>query len=212
MAIYVREAHPTDGWRMPSNDRVGIIFGQPTKLQERVEVAEKCCQSLAMSMPLLVDDLNDHVGHAYSGMPDRLYIIDRSGRVAYKGGRGPRLRKLQTGRDGAIAGDDPHSIRRAICNGRIREENTVPLGRRNALVAGEPWDFSVVSRNKLRRLCRDGQWRKLTPSTTSLRIMFKRGSVQLVERFRQFPVATARRARAVRFPPSAPAPPHRRNG
>jgi hypothetical protein len=89
MAIYVREAHPTDGWRIPSNDRVGITFGQPKKLQERVEVAEKCCQSLAMSMPLLVDDLNDRVGHAYSGMPDRLYIIDRSGHVAYKGGRGP---------------------------------------------------------------------------------------------------------------------------
>lgn len=89
MAIYVREAHPTDGWRMSSNDRAGIAFGQPRKLQERVDVAEKCCQSLAMSMPLLVDDLNDRVGHAYSGMPDRLYIIDRSGRVAYKGGRGP---------------------------------------------------------------------------------------------------------------------------
>jgi hypothetical protein len=89
MAIYVREAHPTDGWRMNSNDRVGITFGQPRKIQERVEVAEKCCQSLAMSMPLLVDELNDRVGHAYSGMPDRLYVIDCFGRVAYKGGRGP---------------------------------------------------------------------------------------------------------------------------
>ncbi|MBI3866220.1 MAG: hypothetical protein HY290_30440 [Planctomycetia bacterium] len=89
MAIYVREAHPTDGWRSPSNDRAGIILAQPRKFEERLDVAEKCCQSLAISMPLLVDDLNDRVGHAYSGMPDRLYIIDRSGRVAYKGGRGP---------------------------------------------------------------------------------------------------------------------------
>ena len=40
-------------------------------------------------MPLLVDDMEDHVGHLYSGMPDRLYLIDRDGRVAYKGGRGP---------------------------------------------------------------------------------------------------------------------------
>jgi hypothetical protein len=29
------------------------------------------------------------VGHAYSGMPDRLYIIDREGKVAFKSGRGP---------------------------------------------------------------------------------------------------------------------------
>ena len=89
IAVYVREAHPTDGWRMPSNDRVGVTFVQPKNVLERVEVAEKCCQSLAMSMPLLVDDVNDRVGHAYSGMPDRLYVIDRAGRVAYKGGRGP---------------------------------------------------------------------------------------------------------------------------
>ncbi len=33
--------------------------------------------------------MDDRVGHAYSGMPDRLYLIDRGGRVAYKGGRGP---------------------------------------------------------------------------------------------------------------------------
>jgi alkylhydroperoxidase family enzyme len=33
--------------------------------------------------------MDDRVGHAYSGMPDRLYLIDREGRVAYKGGRGP---------------------------------------------------------------------------------------------------------------------------
>ena len=26
---------------------------------------------------------------AYSGMPDRLYIIDREGKVAFKSGRGP---------------------------------------------------------------------------------------------------------------------------
>ena len=38
---------------------------------------------------MVVDDMDDHVGHAYSGMPDRLYLIDREGRVAYKGGRGP---------------------------------------------------------------------------------------------------------------------------
>jgi hypothetical protein len=89
LAIYVREAHPTDGWQMLSNDRAGIVFRQPTNRQERVGVAEKCCTSLAMSMPLLVDDLDDRVGHAWSGMPDRLYVIDRAGRVAYKGGRGP---------------------------------------------------------------------------------------------------------------------------
>jgi hypothetical protein len=42
-----------------------------------------------MTMPLLVDEMHDPVGRAYSGMPDRLYVISRDGRVIYKGGRGP---------------------------------------------------------------------------------------------------------------------------
>lgn len=89
LAIYVREAHPVDGWRMASNDRVGIRIQQPKSEGERTSVAKRCCSALEISMPLLVDRIDDRVGHAYSGMPDRLYLIDRNGRVAYKGGRGP---------------------------------------------------------------------------------------------------------------------------
>ncbi|PWT88429.1 MAG: hypothetical protein C5B56_08755 [Proteobacteria bacterium] len=88
-AVYVREAHPTDGWRMSSNDDVGIRIKQPCETGERVEVARRCKTALKISMPLLVDELDDRVGHMYSGMPDRLYLIDRQGRIAYKGGRGP---------------------------------------------------------------------------------------------------------------------------
>lgn len=37
----------------------------------------------------LVDDITDTVGNAYSGMPARLYVIDKEGCIAYKSGRGP---------------------------------------------------------------------------------------------------------------------------
>jgi hypothetical protein len=89
LAVYVREAHPTDGWRIPSNDKVGISIEQPKSQKDRTKVAEQCCASLEITMPLLVDTLDDRVGHAYSGMPDRLFVIDRLGKVVYKGGRGP---------------------------------------------------------------------------------------------------------------------------
>ena len=89
MNVYVREAHPTDGWRMSSNDKDGVVFAQPTTDEERCEVAGKCRAALHMTIPLVVDHVDDRVGHAYSGMPDRLYLIDRAGKVAYKGGRGP---------------------------------------------------------------------------------------------------------------------------
>ena len=89
LAVYVREAHPTDGWRVPFNDKVGISIQQPKTGKERTKVAEHCCTTLEITMPVLVDGLDDRVGHAYSGMPDRLFVIDRQGKVTYKGGRGP---------------------------------------------------------------------------------------------------------------------------
>jgi alkylhydroperoxidase family enzyme len=89
LGVYVREAHPTDGWRMKSNDNAGVTFAQPLTKIGREEVAAKCCSTLHMTIPLLVDDIDDRVGHLYSGMPDRLYLIDKQGRIAYKGGRGP---------------------------------------------------------------------------------------------------------------------------
>ena len=89
MAVYVREAHPTDGAASAGNARVGINVQQPRSAEERAEVARNCCAALHMTMPLVVDTLDDRVGHAYSGMPDRLYVIDRDGKVAYQGGRGP---------------------------------------------------------------------------------------------------------------------------
>jgi len=89
LGVYVREAHPTDGWRMGSNDEVGVALAQPKDYAERVQVANTCSARLKMSIPLLVDEIDDRVGHAYSGMPARLYVIDRDGKIAYKSGRGP---------------------------------------------------------------------------------------------------------------------------
>lgn len=38
---------------------------------------------------MVVDGTDNRVGKAYGGWPDRLYAIDRDGRVAYRGGPGP---------------------------------------------------------------------------------------------------------------------------
>ena len=93
MMVYVRDAHPTDGWRMDSNDRVGAITAQPKTYEERADVAQKCGRLLNLGFPMLVDTIDDSVGARYSGMPGRLYVIDRQGKVAFKSGRGPYLFK-----------------------------------------------------------------------------------------------------------------------
>jgi alkyl hydroperoxide reductase subunit AhpC len=89
LMVYVREAHPTDGWKMESNSRAGVTVKQPATFDDRVTVAGQFCKRIKPTMPVVVDELNDAVGHAYSGMPARLYIIDGQGKVAYKSGRGP---------------------------------------------------------------------------------------------------------------------------
>lgn len=87
--IYVREAHPTDGWKMESNARVGVAVKQPTTTEERVEACAQFRKKLNPGMTVLVDDIADPAGTAYSGMPARLYVIDVKGKVGYKSGRGP---------------------------------------------------------------------------------------------------------------------------
>src|SRR5262249_12530239 len=87
--VYVREAHPTDGRRMESNDRVRVVTPQPRTYDQRVEVARKCGRLLGLGFPMLVDTIDDMAGNRYSGMPGRLYLIDRHGKVAFKSGRGP---------------------------------------------------------------------------------------------------------------------------
>jgi Ca2+-binding EF-hand superfamily protein len=95
--VYVREAHPTDGWRTSDNDRPGVVdrvaSTQPRTYDERAEVARTCGRLLELSFPMLVDTIDDKAGNLYSGMPGRLYVIDREGKVAFKSGRGPYLFK-----------------------------------------------------------------------------------------------------------------------
>lgn len=87
--VYVREAHPEDGWKMQANSRVGVAVQQPVTFEERANVAGQFCQKLSPKIPVVVDEVNDPMGHAYSGMPARLYVISPEGNVVFKNGRGP---------------------------------------------------------------------------------------------------------------------------
>jgi len=87
--IYIQEAHPEDGWQMESNLEDDVIFNRARSLEERREVAGACCQRLDLSMPVVVDRLDNPVDDLYCGWPERLVVVDRDGRVAYISGPGP---------------------------------------------------------------------------------------------------------------------------
>jgi hypothetical protein len=87
--VYVKEIHPTDGWQVKENERDGVLHRQHQSMDERVQVGEQCMTKLAFEMPALVDEMDDAVAVAYAAVPERLYLIGRDGRIAYKGGVGP---------------------------------------------------------------------------------------------------------------------------
>ena len=87
--VYIGEAHPSDAWQLPSNVKDKVIYKAPTNAEERNALADVCVVRLGIKLPALVDGIDDATEKAYSGWPDRLYLIDRDGRVAYKSRPGP---------------------------------------------------------------------------------------------------------------------------
>ena len=87
--VYIREAHPIDEWQVESNERERILFAQPTSSGERTEIARVCSLRLELSIPTLIDDMDNSTDLKYYALPDRLYLVGRDGRVAYRGGPGP---------------------------------------------------------------------------------------------------------------------------
>jgi hypothetical protein len=74
---------------MPANEKAGIKVNQPKSYEERVQVAGECLKDLKLSIPCLVDDMENTAQKAYAGWPDRIYVIDERGTIAYRGGPGP---------------------------------------------------------------------------------------------------------------------------
>jgi type I thyroxine 5'-deiodinase len=87
--VYIGEAHPSDAWQMPNNIRDQVVFASPTNGDERTALANLCVTRLSIELPAVVDHFDDSTDTAYSGWPERLYLVDREGRIAYKSHPGP---------------------------------------------------------------------------------------------------------------------------
>jgi len=87
--VYILEAHPSDVWQMESNLKDKVVFASPKNEEERAFVAGACVRKLGIKFPAVLDGFDNSVEKAYTGWPDRLYLIDREGRVAYKSRPGP---------------------------------------------------------------------------------------------------------------------------
>ena len=87
--VYIQESHPSDGWQIAVNKTDDVVFSQPTTMDERAGIAEACSLKLDLSIPTLLDEMTNEVDEAYAALPDRMYVIDAEGRIAYRGDPGP---------------------------------------------------------------------------------------------------------------------------
>ena len=74
---------------MRSNVRDNVLFSSPKDEVERAYVAGACVRKLGIKFPAVVDGFNNATEKAYTGWPDRIYLIDNSGRIVFKSKPGP---------------------------------------------------------------------------------------------------------------------------
>ena len=87
--VYIEEAHPIDAWQLDDNLDDDVLVASTRTLDERVDVAGVCMTKLGIELPAVVDGPDNAVERAYTGWPDRLYVIDRDGAIAHKSAAGP---------------------------------------------------------------------------------------------------------------------------
>jgi len=74
---------------MQSNVHDGVLFASPKNEAERYSVAGSCVRKLGIKFAAVVDGFDNRVEAAYTGWPDRMYLIAPGGRVLYKSRPGP---------------------------------------------------------------------------------------------------------------------------
>jgi len=99
LLIYIREAHPVDGWWLGkglpglalklSKSKAAMDVYDPQTVDERRAVARDCEIALKYGIQTYADEMDDRVNKAYAAWPTRLYLVGTDGKVVYAGGLGP---------------------------------------------------------------------------------------------------------------------------
>jgi hypothetical protein len=84
LLVYLREAHPTDGWAMKNSQ-----LTDPRSQLEREFVAAQCCRELKFEFPAVVDTMDDQTAVNWAAWPERIFVVGTDGRVIYAGQQGP---------------------------------------------------------------------------------------------------------------------------
>ncbi len=108
---YVREAHP--GERLPAHG----------SLPDKVRAAELFRREEELEIPVIVDDLKGTLHKKYGKLPNATYLIDKSGRVAFRC-LWTRPGAIEEALEELLERQQEHDVEHAIVNGG--EDATMP--------------------------------------------------------------------------------------
>jgi hypothetical protein len=74
---------------MTANEKEDVCYPQPRSTTQRATIARDFIKRFGWTLPVLVDPIENPANAIYAGWPERLYIIDESGKIVHKGGMGP---------------------------------------------------------------------------------------------------------------------------
>lgn len=64
-------------------------INEPATYEERCTIAETLIEEKRLTIPCLVDDMDNSVNDVYKGLPTRIFLIQPDGKLGVAGGRGP---------------------------------------------------------------------------------------------------------------------------
>jgi len=74
---------------MQSNIKDNVVFASPQNEEDRAFIAGACVRKLGIKPAAVLDEFGNVTEQAYTAWPDRLYLIDANGHIAYKSRPGP---------------------------------------------------------------------------------------------------------------------------
>jgi hypothetical protein len=74
---------------MHANLEEDAIVTQHTTLEQRGQQAHETAARLSLTMPLLVDEMDNAASTAFAAWPERLVVVGVDGRIAFPGSPGP---------------------------------------------------------------------------------------------------------------------------
>lgn len=89
LCVYILEAHPEDGWRVPHNWERDICFPTPSSLNERAKIAHLCRAEHGLTIPMAMDTMDNALMTCYAGSPERLYAIAANATITHRSSIGP---------------------------------------------------------------------------------------------------------------------------